>query len=107
MNEFIRTEIAVRLDGLWSGSLPGRFRAGADSAAVVLNTRSGRLGHLTGANAGGAHAQGLPGTVDDRMDTLQIGIPPAAGNVVSVAHIISVRRAFTTNFALTRHQQLL
>ena len=68
---------------------------------------SGGLGHLAGANAGGAHAQSLTSPVNDCMNTLEVRVPPAPGDVVSVAHIISVRRTFAANFAMTRHQILL
>jgi hypothetical protein len=65
------------------------------------------LDDLAGANASGAHTQGFPGPVDHRMNAPEIGIPPAPGDVVSVAHPISINRTFAANFAFTRHQKLL
>jgi hypothetical protein len=68
---------------------------------------SGGLGDLAGADARRAHAHGLADAVHNGMDALEVGVPPPAGDVVSVAHVIPIRRTFTANFALTRHQKLL
>jgi hypothetical protein len=69
--------------------------------------RSGGFGDFAGADARRAHAQGFAGAVDNRMNALEIGIPPSPGDVVSVAHVVSVGRTFAANFAFTRHQKLL
>jgi hypothetical protein len=69
--------------------------------------RSGGFDDFACADARGTHAQGFAGAVDNRMNALEIGVPPSPGDVVSVAHVVSVRRAFAANFAFTRHQKLL
>jgi hypothetical protein len=68
---------------------------------------SGGFGDLAGTDACRAHAQGFAGAVNNRMNALEIWIPPSAGDVVSVAHVVSVGRTFAANFASTRHQKLL
>jgi hypothetical protein len=68
---------------------------------------SGSFDNLAGTDAGCADTQGLPGPIHEGMDTLEVGVPPSPGDVVSMAHVISVRRAFAANFTMTSHQKLL
>ena len=72
-------------------------------SATQLAYSSDSLDDLPGADAGGANTQGFPGSVNHRMNTAEIGIPSAPGDIVSMAHIISVRRTLAANFAVTRH----
>jgi len=68
---------------------------------------SGSFGDFAGTDACRADAKGFPGAVHDGVYTLEIGVPPSPGDVVSMTHVISVCRAFAANFASTRHQKLL
>lgn len=64
---------------------------------------SSGLGDFTGADTGGTHAQSLPSSIYHRMNTTEIRVPPAPGDIVRMANVISVGGPFTANFTLTRH----
>lgn len=65
------------------------------------------FGDLAGPNAGGAHAKRLAGSIDQRVDAAQVGIPAATGDVVSVTNAVSVRGTFPANLANTSHKNSL
>jgi len=93
----------VRFDESGRGRIAPLARSCPMPPVAQGTQRSGGLDDLAGPNAGRADAQGFPGPVDQRVDPLKIGVPPAPGDVVSVAHSISVRGTFAANFTVTRH----
>ena len=60
-----------------------------------------------GPDAVGANAHPFMCLSFNNSDLLQIGIPPTLGQVVRVAHPMSVDRTFVTDFASLRHDEKL
>jgi hypothetical protein len=58
-----------------------------------------------GPDAVGANAHPFVCLSFNNSDLLQIGIPPTLGQVVRVAHPMSVDRTFVTDFASLRHDE--
>ena len=65
------------------------------------------LSDPAGPDAVGANAHPFVCLPFNNSDLLQIGIPPTLGQVVRVAHPMSVDGTFITNFASLRHDEKL
>ena len=68
--------------------------------------RLASLDDLAGLDAGGADPQALGGAAHQGAHALDVGIPPALGDVVGVGDIVPELGLLTANFALTRHGNL-
>jgi hypothetical protein len=65
------------------------------------------LSDPAGPDAVGANTHPFVCLSFNNSDLLQIGIPPTLGQIVRVAHPMSVDRTFVTNFASLRHDEKL
>jgi hypothetical protein len=62
---------------------------------------------LAAADAGGANANALGASVDQRAHSLQIDVPAALGHVMRVADAVAELRSASTHFTYFRHNRLL
>ena len=56
--------------------------------------------HLVGAETSGTDVDMARSTVDDRLDTLDIGLPHSVGTSVGVGHLDAERHTLAANIAL-------
>ena len=56
--------------------------------------------HLVGAETSGTDVDMARSTVDDRLDTLDIGLPHSVGTSVGMGHLDTERHALAANIAL-------
>lgn len=66
-----------------------------------------RFDSATRPDAGSTNPGPLMGSVDHNPNSLQIGVPASLGDIMSVTDVISEKRPFTTDFAASRHSNLL
>ena len=71
--------------------------------AMVSPSMQGGLDDLAGFDALGADPNALDAAIHHGAHPLQIGQPAAFGQVVRVAHIVTVARFLATNFTNSRH----
>lgn len=74
---------------------------------VIYLPKRSRTGHFAGTEAPGADIDVGGGTVNDRLDTLDVGFPGAIGAAVGMGHLDAKGHAFTAIAALCHFAYLL
>ncbi len=72
-------------------------------SGILGGEESESFGDVTGPDAARAHFDASDGTLLDRFDLLQVGMPSATGFVVGVTDVISEAGTFSADIAYFRH----
>jgi len=58
-------------------------------------------------DAGGTHPSSLMGSINDGPNSLEIGVPAALRDVMSMAHVVTKQGTFSANITACCHDDLL
>ena len=74
---------------------------------LFLHTKSDGAGNLAGTQAASAHVDVLGGTIDDRLDATDVGLPGAVGTSVRVGDLNTEGHALAADITFSHSLHLL
>ena len=96
----------------WPGQAPPRHSTKQKSIrpksdALLLSEKSDGAGNLAGTQAASAHVDVLGGTIDDRLDATDVGLPGAVGTSVRVGDLNTEGHALAADITFSHSLHLL
>ena len=89
------------------GKPGGKTKKPPEWVAFVLSEKSDGAGNLAGTQAASAHVDVLGGTIDDRLDATDVGLPGAVGTSVRVGDLNTEGHALAADITFSHSLHLL